>query len=200
MERLSKLLTGWVQLLRAHRARAEELRRNHRPRTLWSPCTDPCCGSGRAPSDKTVLCRHTIRRNRPNPRFSRDILVPTTGVWESCSLQGQCPPGAHALRARNTTKYIAGITSVQALPSLSSGAPTGSAPDGLPDIVIRKPLGHLPSPEDGPRTPTWPVTGLRNAPFGAVLRALPHCWRSFKHRRTFAAMLRAAAQRSNTDG
>jgi hypothetical protein len=118
LERLSKLLTGWVQLLRAHRVRAEELRRNHRPRTLWSPCTNPCCGSGRAPSDKTILCPYTIRRDRPNPRIFRDILVPTTGVWESCSLQGQCPPAAHALRARNTTKYIARTTSVQALPSL----------------------------------------------------------------------------------
>ena len=102
--------------------------------------------------------------------FPEISLFPLRASASRAAFQGTCPPAAHALRARNSFKYIARATSVQALPTLQPGAPITQQlrmnPPG-------KPLGHLPSPEDGPRTPTGQSLASENAPFGAVPRAAP---------------------------
>src|SRR5262249_38172044 len=114
----------------------------------------------------------------------RDILVPTTGVRESCSLSGALPSSGSCAPRPEHHKYIAQAASVQALPALQPGALTHMpalrrvrSPIGRHSST-RKPLGHLPSPEDGPRTPTGQSLASENAPFGAVPRAAPHLLRS----------------------
>jgi hypothetical protein len=87
-------------------------------------------------------------------RFSRVILVPTTGVLESCSL-GAIPPVAHALRARNTQSISLQriLCKLFLFYYLARGSPVYVSPE-FRQTFLGKPLGHLPSPEDGPRTPT----------------------------------------------
>src|SRR6201996_8831030 len=154
--------------LRPPRVRAEELRRTHfdlvfhgRPALSLRACMAP---------DQTVLCQ--LRPGAPsNPSiFQR---YPCSHYGRLRVVQPFRAPAlqtAHALCARNSFEYIAQTTSVQALPGLRPGALTHNPRAAN---SARKPLGHLPSPEDGPRTPTGQSLASENAPFGAVPRAAP---------------------------
>ena len=103
------------------------------------------------PSDKTVLCQLRSGATVQPFDFPEISLFPQRASASRAAFQGHCPPAAHALCARNSFKYIAPAPSVQALPALLPGALIHSS---APYPSTRKPLGHLPSPEDGPRTPT----------------------------------------------
>jgi hypothetical protein len=88
LERLTYSSTGWVHLCDRLRVRDEELRRTlFRPHLQWSSCVIPV---GLRPSTRR-FCASSVPAHRPTLRFSRDILVPTTGVCESCSLSGASP-------------------------------------------------------------------------------------------------------------
>lgn len=159
----------------------------------------PCCGPAHAlGQDDSVPA--TIRRERPTFRFSRDILVPTTSVLESCSLSGQCPPAAHALRAWNDVQYIAATTSMQALPALQSGAPIQRGGAVQPSFLSSKSRWATSPPRKmalGPlQASHWPPKcSPRSCPAGCA-----SLLRSLKHRRTSATLLRYTAQRSNANG
>ena len=140
----------------------------------------------------------TFRRDRPTLRFSRDILVPTTGVCESCSLSGalpssgSCAPRPEQLQVYRSSNFCA--SSSHSVTWRTDLTPMSAM------ISTRKPLGHLPSPEDGPRTPTGQSLASENAPFGAVPAGRASLIEVSNHRWTFAALLRVAAQGSNTTG
>ena len=120
--------------------------------------------------------------------FSEISLFPLRASASRAAFQGIALQTAHALCARNSFKYIAQTTSVQAFPALPPGAlihapRPGSARNAQVSTrnvlgSATKPLGHLPSPEDGPRTPTGQSLASENAPFGAVRRVAPRYSRS----------------------
>lgn len=129
------------------------------------------------------LCASSVPAHRPTLRFSRDILVPTTGVRESCSLSGALPSsGSCAPRPEQLQVYRLSNFRARCSRCVTWGTyPLRRAICGLyplGKLSTRKPLGHLPSPEDGPRTPTGQSLASENAPFGAVLRAAPRYSRS----------------------
>ena len=66
-------------------------------------------------------------------------------------------------------------------------------------IFSGKPLGHLPSPEDGPLTPTGQSLASEMLPLELSLRAAPHFLEVSKHRGTFAVLLRYTAHGSNAN-
>ena len=136
-----------------------------------------------------------FRRNRPTLRFSRDILVPTTGVRESCSLSGALPSGGScALRPEQLQVYRSGTFCAS-----SSRSVTWRTYPLLSALSIhQKAVGPPPLPGRWPSDPYRPVTGLRNAPLGAVLRVAPRSIEVSNHRWTFVPLFRPAAQSSNT--
>lgn len=133
---------------------------------------------------ETVLCQ--LRSGAPsNPSVFQRYPCSHYGRLRVVQpFRGLCPPAAHALRARNTSSislkqllcklfplcHLAHLPTLPLLPSAAGS--TGRKP------CNRKPLGHLPSPEDGPRTPTGQSLASENAPFGAVPRAAPRWSRS----------------------
>jgi len=152
---LAHLPAGFISAT-ASRARSEELRRTHfRPRLPRSSCIIPGASRALGPDGSVPA---PFRRTVQPFDFPEISLFPLRASASRAAFQGPCPPAAHALRARNSFKYIAQATSVQALPALSPGALFHSkecrAPIRFAELSTRKPLGHLPSPEDGPRTPT----------------------------------------------
>src|SRR6185437_13605366 len=120
LERLTCSSTGWVHLCDRLRVRAEELRRTHfRPRLQWSSCIIPVGLRGHRPDGSMPA---PFRRTVQPFDFSEISLFPLRASASRAAFQGHRPPSAHALRARNSFKYIARSTSVQALPALSPGA------------------------------------------------------------------------------
>ncbi len=169
LERLSSYFGGWVPRRLVSVVRAQGLRRVHSPQTCRVVLHDPCCGRLSTRTRRfSAECRSG---DRPSCRFSRDILVPTAGVCESCS--PVLPPGRpHALGTRNTpsislSQLLCKLFVFCHLAHEAGGLVGSSDAVGPLNVESRKPLGHLPSPEDGPQTLTRPVTGLRNAPLGA---------------------------------
>jgi hypothetical protein len=159
--------------LRPPRVRAEELRRTHS--TSYSTVV---LHYPRGPARPQARRFHasSVPAPRPTLRFSRDILVPTTGVRESCSLSGTSPSsGSCARRLEQLQVYRSSIFCASSSHSVVWRTDIQS-PQRQNDP--RKPLGHLPSPEDGPRTPTGQSLASENAPFGAVPRAAPRYSRS----------------------
>ena len=162
--------------------------RTQNPVELIRPCgndrracpdwPNPALGAERLPAG------FPSRHDRPTSRFSRDPSCSHAGFCESCSLSeaDPSPPRAHALGTRNSKsippvhfkrKLYLQPTDEKGI-AASTDAPANPDPARRsPETLSRKPSGHLPSPEDGPQTLTRPVTGLLNAPLGAVLRAAP---------------------------
>jgi hypothetical protein len=122
--------------------------------------------------------------------FSEISLFPLRASASRAAFQGIALQTAHALCARNSFKYIAQITSVQALLALRPGALI-HFPCAFPRAEPhQKAFGPPPLPGRWPSDPYRPVTGLRNAPFGAVLAGCASVLRSLIHRWTFTALLR----------
>ena len=155
--------------LRPPRVRAEELRRTHfdlvfhgRPALSLRACMAP---------DQTVLCQlrpgapsnPSIFQRYPCSHYGRLRVVQP---FRAPALQnGSCALRPEQLRVYRSNNFCAS-------PSRSA---TWSTYPHNPRAAnsARKPLGHLPSPEDGPRTPTGQSLASENAPFGAVPRAAP---------------------------
>ena len=168
LERLTFSSTGWVHLC----DRLAFALRNSAALTSTSYSTVALhypCGPARPWTRR--FCASSVPAHRLTLRFSRDILVPTVGVCESCSLSGTLPSSGSCAR-RPEQPQVYRSNSFCASPSRSVTWRAQSTPSHH-RLSPRKPLGHLPSPEDGPRTPTGQSLASENAPFGAVPRAAP---------------------------
>ena len=149
------------------------------------------------------FCASSVPAHRPTLRFSRDILVPTTGVCESCSLSGASPSiGSCAPRPEQLQVY----RSVKFCASSSRSVIWRTFP--LKRSAIHHPVCLKNSPPES-RWATSPPRKMALGPLQAShwppkcpLRSGPAGCASlievFNHRRTFAALLRLAAQGANT--
>jgi hypothetical protein len=163
---LAHLPAGFISAT-ASCARAEELRRTHFDLVFHGRPAYPC---GPAWPQTRRFCASFVPAHRPTLRFFRDILVPTTGVCESCSLSGHRPPnGSCALRPEQLQVYRS--NNFCASPSRSATWHIYPLPRAIDPT--RKPLGHLPSPEDGPRTPTGQSLASEMPPSELSWRAVP---------------------------
>lgn len=86
-----------------------------RPHIQRSPCIIPAACTA---SSKTVLCQLRFGATVQPFDFPEISLFPLRASASRAAFQGHRPPAAHALRARNSLKYIAQTTSVQGLPAL----------------------------------------------------------------------------------
>jgi hypothetical protein len=116
-----------------------------------------------APSNPSIFQRY------PCSHYGRlRVVQPFRGI----ALIGSCAPRPEQLQVYRSSKFCASYSrsvTWRTLPLESSPFTILSAGE----LSTRKPLGHLPSPEDGPRTPTGQSLASENAPFGAVPRATP---------------------------
>jgi len=162
---------------------------NGRPAYPWGP----------AWSLTRRFCASSVPAHRPTLRFSRDILVPTTGVCESCSLSGASPSiGSCALRPEQLQVY----RSVNFCASSSRSVTWRTFP--RKSYATHHPVCLQNSPPES-RWATSPPRKMALGPLQAShwppkcpLRSGPAGCASlievFNHRRTFAALLRLAAQ------
>ena len=144
---LAHLLAGFVSAT-ASRVRAEKLRRIHfdlkfngRPALSLRACTA---------LSQTVLCQ--LRPGAlSNPSIFQRCPCSHYGGPRVVQPLGASPSSGSCARHPEHHKYIAQTTSVQGLRTPQTRVAIYSA---VADIRPKKPLGHLPSPEDGPQTPT----------------------------------------------
>ena len=171
---LAHLPAGFISAT-ASCARAEELRRTHFDLVFPVALLIPAGLHGPRPDGSVPA---SSRRTAQPFDFSEISLFPLRASASRAAFQGIALQTAHALCARNSFKYIAQITSVQALLALRPGALIH-----FPCVFPRaephqKAFGPPPLPGRWPSDPYRPVTGLRNAPFGAVLAGFASVLRS----------------------
>src|SRR6201986_5623843 len=156
LERLTFSSTGWVHLCDRL---AFALRTSP---ALTSPSSStvalhyPC---GPAWPQTRRFCASFVPAHRPTLRFSRDILVPTTGVCESCSLSGHLPSKRLMRSAPGTALSI---SLKQLLCKPFPVCDLEHLPTQSPRRKLRqKAFGPPPLPGRWPSDPYRPVTGLR---------------------------------------
>lgn len=196
---LAHLPAGFISAT-ASRARAEELRRTHfRPCLPRSSCIIPGASRALGPDGSVPA---PFRRTVQPFDFPEISLFPLRASASRAAFQGLCPPAAHALRARNSFKYIAQPNSVQALPALTPGALFHSEERRAPSLFA----------ENSPPESRWATSPPRKMALGPLqashwppkcpVRSGPAGCASLievsNHRRTFAALLRVTAQGANT--
>ena len=177
--------TGWVHLC----DRLAFALRNSAALTSTSSSTValhyPC---GPAWPQTRRFCASFVPAHRPTLRFSRDILVPTTGVCESCSLQGTCPPKRLMRSAPGTASSI---SLKQLLCKPFPVCDLEHLPTQSPRRKLRqKAFGPPPLPGRWPSDPYRPVTGLRKCPLRSCPAGCASLIEVSNHRWTFTALLR----------
>ncbi len=135
-------------------------------------------------------------RNRPNPRFFQRSLFPQRASGSRAAFRGN----ARQRLMRSAPGTMLSIPPRQLLCKLFLLCNLTHRFTVARTSTIRlnqKAVGPPPLPGRWPSDPYRPVTGLRNAPLGAVPAGRASLLRSLKLRWTSATLLRDAAQLSN---
>ena len=194
LERLTFSSTGWVHLC----DRLAFALRNSAALTSTSYSTVALhypCGPARPWTRR--FCASSVPAHRLTLRFSRDILVPTVGVCESCSLSGTLPSSGSCAR-RPEQPQVYRSNSFCASPSRSVTWRANPLPRA--QAFTQKAVGPPPLPGRWPSDPYRPVTGLRKCPLRSCPAGCASLNEVSNHRWTFAALLRVTAQGSNNLG